>query len=68
MISPHDIIDGEFHAQECEYCEALDDILDIILLRVNDDFDEQGEGVIWFNNVPHVSLLSLAKLVGSLRK
>jgi hypothetical protein len=67
MINPDDIT-ADQHSERCEYCEALDDLLDIILLRVNDKNDEQGEGLVWLHNVPHVSLLSLSQLVGDLRR
>ena len=67
MIFPDDIT-SDYHEEKCEYCRALDDLLDIILLRVNPDYQEQGEGLAWLNNVPHVSVLSLSKLVGEIRK
>jgi|LakMenEpi03Aug12_release.lakeMendotaPanAssembly.Ray.scaffolds.fasta_scaffold979040_2 hypothetical protein len=67
MITPNDIT-AAYHLEKCEYCRALDDLLDIILLRVNADSEQQGEGLVWLNNVPHVSLLSLSKLVGEIRK
>lgn len=67
-MQPHALDDGDgFHMEDCDYCAGLLDLNDIIQLKwENVQETDLPDGIRIVNNVPHVSVITLAKMIDEL--